>query len=88
MLEYDAYKFQNEIAKFKGMIAPQEKQKAYLASTRETIIANIEAEAKKTGQPIERVLLVAFCGELTKSSNQKQQAEFATRLLLLDILTE
>ena len=45
-------------------------------------------KAKQTGNNFETVLLVALCGELTPHSSKRQQAEFASRLLLLDILTE
>jgi hypothetical protein len=88
MKEIDAYKFQLEIELFKSTLAPSAKQLTYLADTKEAMKKEILDTAKKSMQNPERVLLTAICGELHKGSSKQEQAEFGTRLLLLDLLTE
>lgn len=88
MKDLDSYRFLEEIRFFKNQIAPSERQKLYLADCKEKIEGELGGQAEKSGHPIERCMLVALCGELTKTSTQKQQAEFASRLLLLELLME
>jgi hypothetical protein len=88
MNEIDMYKFQNEILIFKNTISPSLSQKNYLLQCKDQIHDEIVGKAKKSGHSPERCLLVALCGELTMRSSKQQQAEFATRLLLLELLTE
>ena len=77
--------FRVEIELFKDRLAPHLEQKTQLELAKFDMQKKIELEAIKTKHPIERVLLTAICGEL-KTTQQK--AEFVSRLLLLDLLTE
>jgi hypothetical protein len=88
MKEIDAYKFTNEILTFKNTLAPTMRQRAYLDDTKERMQEELLKTSEKSGQSIERCLLTAICGELHTGSSKQQQAEFATRLVLLDLLTE
>ena len=77
-------KFGEEIGLFKARLAPTDQQKQYLAFTEEKVRKELQATEKESGQSIERVLLTAICGELR---TDRQKAEFASRLILLNILT-
>lgn len=74
-----------ELKLFKDRLAPTTDQRIYLQKCDFDIRNKLEAEAEKFGYSIERVLLAAICGEL---HTEKQRAEFVTRLILIDILTE
>jgi len=87
-MRYDEHRFRQEIIRFKETIAPSDKQWNCLNGKKNEIETEIRATAKKSGESVERCLLVALCGELTKSSTPQQQAEFASRLILLDLLVE
>jgi hypothetical protein len=88
MYEADAYKFREQIRILKGTLAPTNRMEEYLDTKKEEIRKDLLGKSRQSNQPFEMVLLVALCGELTKTSDKKQQAEFASRLILLDILTE
>lgn len=80
--------FRQEIKTFKETIAPTDNQWNYLNGKKGDIEMEIKKTARSSHQSQERCLLVAICGELTDKSSKQQQAEFATRLLLLDLLME
>lgn len=81
----DTTKVRDQIQLFKKLIAPNQNQKDALdLATRETM-QKLVMEAKDKNHPLERVLLVALCGEI---GTKQQQAEFASRLILLDILLQ
>lgn len=88
MKELDLYKFRQQINIFKSTLAPSAKQLDYLEMKKQEIREKIVAEAGKAMVDVEREMLVCICGELTLNSSKQEQAEFATRLLLLDLLTE
>jgi hypothetical protein len=88
MYETDSYKFREQLRILKGTLAPTNRQEEYIEAKKEEIRKELLGKSKQSNQPFEMVLLVALCGELTNASNKQQQAEFASRLLLLDILTE
>ena len=85
MNDLDAYKFQQEIKAFKRTIAPSTYQWGYLEDKKKEIAAELHKQHNTSGHSIERCLLTALCGTL---GNKKEQAEFVTRLILLDLLTE
>ena len=85
MYELDAYKFREEIRIFRNTIAPTPKQQTYLTSKKEEVRNEMMEQARKTGLTMERCVLTAICGTLR---TKQEQAEFASRLILLDILTE
>jgi hypothetical protein len=84
-MKIDRRKFGEEIGLFIARLAttPQARQAMVFAenNAKEKLLAMVE----KTGHPLERVLLTALCGELKSS---KEQAEFVTRLILLNILVD
>ena len=88
MNDLDASKFRNEIKTFKALIAPSDRQWNYLNGKKNEFETVLHKTSKESGQTIERCLLVAICGELPINASQAQQAEFASRLILLDLLTE
>lgn len=78
-------KFNEEIGLFLARLSSTADQKHYLKFTEAQIKERLLAESNNTGHPIERVLLTAICGDL---KTKQLQAEFVSRLILLDILTE
>lgn len=84
-LDLQTYQFLEEIKLFKRKIAPSTYQWGYLEDKKKEIIAELKKQHNNSGHSIERCLLVALCGTL---GNKKEQAEFTTRLILLDILTD
>lgn len=88
MYEIDSFKFKEQIQLFRNTVAPMPHQMEYLVAKREEVRKELMGLAQKTGAPLERVLLTAICGNLTPRSSKREQAEFASRLLLLEILTE
>lgn len=88
MKEIDAYKFRQQIQIFKATLAPSARQLQYLDDKKQEIRHRIIDEAEKASVDVEREMLVCICGELTAKSSKQEQAEFATRLILLDLLTE
>ena len=87
-MNLDIQKFKQEIQVFEHTIAPSYKQKMYLQSKKDEIEKELLSTANRSNQSVERVMLVALCGELEKNSSKQKQAEFASRLILLDLLTE
>jgi hypothetical protein len=75
-----------EIDLFMDTLAPNTNQKIYVANTLLDIEKELHDTSKREGVTIECAMLVAFCGELSKTSSKQQQAEFASRLFLADIL--
>jgi len=83
--EIDSYKFKQEINTFKTTVAPTDKQRNYLEESKERVRAELLKQSANGNASLERCLLTAICGTIR---TKKEQAEFASRLLLLDILTE
>ncbi len=75
--------FRVAIRTFRNTLAPTDRQRDYLAKCENDVYEKLMAESKRTGQTFEMCLLTSLCGEL---KTKQQQAEFASRLLLLDIL--
>lgn len=84
-MKIDMQLFCEEIGLFLARLTPTDDQKHYLKFAENDVRSKLLTEAEKSGYSIERVLLTALCGEL---KTQKQQAEFVSRLILLNILTE
>jgi hypothetical protein len=84
-MNIDKQKFNEEIGLFLARLSPTNDQKHYLKFTEAKIVEELLSDSKKTGHPIERVLLTAICGNLT---TKQMQAEFVSRLILLNILTQ
>lgn len=85
MHNLDPKQFRKEIRLFKQTIAPSDKQWNYLNGTKNTIEREILDQSMQTGTTVERCMLTAICGTL---GDKQQQAEFTSRLILLDLLTE
>lgn len=83
MIPVNADNMRVAIRTFKNTLAPTEKQRNYVAKCKDDVYEKLMSESKRTGQTFEMCLLTALCGEL---KTKQQQAEFASRLLLLDIL--
>ena len=88
MKELYAFKIQEQIKLIKRTLAPTTNQTTYLNKCKKDIQDKLVAEARIKNADVELCLLVALCGELKPNSTEKEQAEFAARLLLLDLLTE
>ena len=82
----DAKRFRKEIALFKKTIAPTDGQWNYLNGVKNEVETKILKDSEKHGCSVERALLVAICG--MPLGNKQLQAEFTSRLILLDLLTE
>lgn len=77
------YNLQDEIDLFKKKLAPNQNQRDAIALATKETMEKLLAEAEQKHQPLERVFLVAMCGEIR---TPQQQAEFVSRLILLDLL--
>ena len=84
----DIKKFVAEIGTFEATLAPKSEQKKYYYDCLEKTKVMLMEEAQKHGTTYERCLLSSICGELPKNATGQQQAEFASRLILVHILTE
>jgi hypothetical protein len=82
---FDIKKFRKEIELFKRTTAPSDTQWNYLNGKKNEVRKEILDQSKQSGQSIERCMLTAICGTL---KTKQQQAEFASRLILLDLLME
>ncbi|MFA5419766.1 MAG: hypothetical protein WC341_15040 [Bacteroidales bacterium] len=87
-MEFELDKLKWEIETFKNMISPTNAQRIYLKKCEIDIEKELEGTISRKKVTPERCILVALCGELTSNSSQQQQAEFASRLLLMDVLTK
>lgn len=85
MNNLDIEKLRKEIRTFKKTIAPSDFQWNYLHGKKNDVEKEILKISATSGQSVERCLLTAICGTL---GNKQQQAEFASRLILLDLLME
>ena len=85
MHNFDPKRFRKEIALFKKTIAPSDNQWNYLNGTKNNIEKELLDQSTRSGTSVERCMLTAICGTL---GNKQQQAEFTSRLILLDLLTE
>ena len=85
MHNLDPKRFRKEIALFKKTIAPSDGQWNYLNGKKNEVEKELLDQSTQSGTSVERCMLVAICGTL---GNKQQQAEFASRLILLDLLTE
>jgi hypothetical protein len=79
----DPNKVHDQILLFKQKLAPSQYQKDALELATKETLKKLVATAKETGQPLERVFLTSICGEI---KTKQQQAEFAARLILMDLL--
>ena len=85
MKELDAYLFSEQIKLFRQKLATSPQMEQYYKESKEKVAAELISTANAERKPIEQVLLTAICGEIR---TRQQQAEFTTRLILLDLLTE
>lgn len=85
MHNLDPNRFRKEINLFKKTIAPSGGQWNYLNGKKNEVEKEILETSATSGQSVERCLLTAICGTL---GTKEQQAEFTTRLILLDLLME
>jgi len=85
MHNLDPKRFRKEINLFKQTIAPSDGQWNYLNGKKNEVEREILNQSKNSSQSVERCLLTAICGTL---GTKEQQAEFTSRLILLDLLTE
>ena len=85
MHNLDIKRFRKEINLFKKTIAPSDNQWNYLNGKKNEVEKNILDLSVQSGKSVERCMLTAICGTL---GNKQQQAEFTSRLILLDLLTE
>jgi hypothetical protein len=85
MYGLDQKQFRKEITLFKKTIAPSDGQWNYLNGRKNVVEREILETSMKSGQSVERCMLTAICGTL---GNKQEQAEFTSRLILLDLLME
>jgi hypothetical protein len=85
MYGLDQKQFRKEINLFKHTIAPSDGQWNYLNGRKNAVETEILNQALQSGTTVERCILTAICGTL---GNKQEQAEFTSRLILLDLLTE
>ena len=85
MYNLDLKRFRKEIVLFKKTIAPSDNQWNYLNGKKNEVEKELLDQSTRSGVSVERCMLTAICGTL---GNKQQQAEFTSRLILLDLLTE
>jgi hypothetical protein len=78
-------KLKEQVDLFKQKLAPNQNQQDALELAAKETMQKLINEAETKFQPIERVFLVAMCGEIT---TKQKQAEFVSRLILLDLLLQ
>lgn len=84
-MKLNRQKFGEEIGLFIARLTTTDDAKHAMKFAEHETKERLLAMSEKTGHPIERVLLTAICGELR---TRREQQEFTTRLILLNILTE
>ena len=76
-------KLKEQVDLFKQKLTPSQMQQDALELAAKETMQKLITEAETKFQPIERVFLVAICGEI---NTRQKQAEFVSRLILLDML--
>lgn len=82
-MKLDRVKFADEIAIFIARLATTPQARQAIEFAENNIKEKLLAESEKTGHPLERVVLVSICGELT---TKEKQEEFLARLILMKVL--
>jgi len=86
MHNLDPKRFRKEIALFKKTLAPSDNQWNLLNGKKNEVEKYILDQSTRSGTSVERCILTAICGSPIGTAHQ--QAEFTSRLILLDLLTE